>query len=303
MSLSQSRRVKSSPPPFPEQLIEPLFLKGLRHRQTGIDMRPGDPMWFSRVYDVCGFLYLLPLAFGAVRPSEPLHVFTTDVTYDFEHGTGAIVRLYDPRCGRPEEHGWVDREAYLQGRFGIKPRSDVAGQQRSGFKKLLLNERDAAGHKCTRVYWIAPEIGHLYWWVYRAYMDHVQPAKCRHPFLHCSRGGAAFGAPWTLDASGDRFRRGLAAIDQKQSSADGTCLSAFRHRVRRWMDVMGVPPGIQQIVLHHRSIHSQAAYGRGSGFEVSTVLSALSSGQSSREATRLHEIGRELADAVMGIPG
>lgn len=264
-------------------------------------------------------MFLLLLAFGALRSCEPLHLFVGDISYDFLRGTGALVSLWHPALGAvPWGDGrWPNRRAYLVQEFGLRPRNEIKGHQRAGWKNLLLEESVPPYGQRSRVYWVVPEAGMLFWHLHAAYVSHVRPQTDTHPYYFSSLWGDAYAAPWTLDAAGDTFNRAVHSIGLEPASARGLCMHALRHRVAHWMRLGGVAPAHRQVVLHHQSVESQEVYGRPEAGDVAEALLAATGpagppGGGSvgyadlfpvhERSSRLDEIGRELARTFLGRP-
>ena len=164
------------------------------------------------------------------------------------------------------------------------------------------------GHR-SRVYWVVPEAGMLFWRFHCAYVEYVRPKVDSHPYYYTSIWGEEWGQPWTLEAAGDRFRRAVRSIGLEPCAARGLSMHGFRHRARHFMDRADVARRVQQIVLHQRSARSQDAYGRPEAGEVRDALAAVTragecdfvAGSYARAFSevealgRLDEIGRELA--------
>lgn len=311
---------KVAPPGFPEEHLRAFFVDGLR-RRSAVRGRPTlglSDAQLSEDYNVMGFLYFLTLAFGALRASEPHHVFLSDIEYDFSYGSGAIISLWHPSSGpAPGATGaWKDREAYLAGEYGLRPHQTLSGHKQSGWKNLLLEETVPGVGQRSRVFWVVPEIGRLFWRFHTAYVRLTRPRRTAHPYYYCSLWGPAFGDPWTLDASQDLFDRTVRAIGLQPSSARGICRHAFRHRIMHWLIMRGVPPEVRRVIMHHQSMESQSAYGRLPDSDVNEVLRAAGGTTVGRPieafdpyrgsipipglSTRFDEIGRELAGLFLG---
>jgi hypothetical protein len=95
MAMTSWERTKVAPPGFPERHLRDFFVVGLRRRGADPNCKPSTMTRreLCDAYDVRGVLYFLTLAFGGLRSCEPFHVYLGDVSFDFWHGTGAIVWL------------------------------------------------------------------------------------------------------------------------------------------------------------------------------------------------------------------
>lgn len=252
------------------------FAEGLRRRSAKarrVARGPGERL--AADYNVKVILYFLLLAFGLLRGSEPLHLYVSDIKFDFEFGTGAFVSIWDPISGPAparQDGSARDRETYLLEEFRLRPRNQGLGNARVGFKNLLLNEVVAGVGQRTRVVWLVPEVGRLFWRLHAVYLAHARPIASSHPYYFSSSSNLSIGTPWTLDSAEDAFDRSLKKIGLKPDASKGLCMHGFRHRGKHWMDLAGVSATDQQAVLHHQSIRSQAEYGRVGPIEVAELL-------------------------------
>ncbi len=295
---------------FPLEHILAFFVKGLRRGPSKVRGRgEGPDERLAADYRIMQFLYFLILAFGCLRGSEPLHLYEGDVSFDFETGEGALVSLWHPVkgpepyvCGRRPR----TREVYLREEFGLVPRNHATGNQRVGWKNLLLDESIPGVGIRARVVWVVPEIGRLFWRMHRAYVGCVRPMGLAHPFYFSSSSNNTFGTPWTLDSADDAFERSLAQLGLVPDSSKGLCMHGWRHRAKNWMDLAGLTPQYKQVALHQQSINSQNDYGRVGPVEAAGILGdaisrragtgkAAIGGEPSAAACRFQAIGTELA--------
>ena len=256
---------------FPLDKIFPFFTEGLRHRRAGPDRHPSElsDEELCKHYDVQGIQYFLTMSFGALRSSEPLHIYPSDIEFDWQHGNGAIVRLYHPSKGPAPEGGqrWKNREAYLASEYGLVPRNLLSGHRQAGWKGMLFEDGQS-----TQVYWVDPEIGRLFWRLHQVYMRFVRPKTGLHPYYFSSLSPKAYGEPWTLDATQDLFGRALRKIGLEPCKAKGLTRHGLRHGVCHWMILNNVQPEARRLVLHQQSMESQKHYGNLEPSEVALLL-------------------------------
>lgn len=273
---ASSRGTRAAAFAFPENRMFEFFVEGLRRRGAKARrMARGADERLATDYNVKAILYFLLLAFGCLRGSEPLHLYVSDIKFDFEFGTGAFVSIWDPISGPAParlDGSARDRKTYLMEEFRLRPRNLGLGNARVGFKNLLLDDMVAGVGQRTRVFWLVPEVGKLFWRLNTAYLAHVRPIASSHPFFFSSSSNFSIGTPWTLDSAEDAFDRSVRKIGLEPDASKGLCMHGFRHRGKHWMDLAGVSAADQQAVLHHQSIKSQAEYGRVGPIEVAELL-------------------------------
>ena len=295
---------------FPEKHIRDLFIAGLRHPPRGRGNRARDGAGrLVEDYDVRSLLYFLLLAFGSLRRSEPLHLFGTDIAFNFKSGRGAVVWLWHPERGvappRPDGSR-RNRKDYLWEEFGTLPRTRWLGDARVGWKNLLLDEPVPGLGMRGRVQWMLPEIGMLFWRLNQVYVDLVRPKGADHPFHFVSLSNNSYGRPWTLDGAQSRFEASLEVLDLEPSAADGLCMHGWRHRAKRWMDQLCLSRSDKQQALHQNTLEAQEDYGRMGPVEVEAELASAARGarvpavadavqSACPEASEMDEIGRAIA--------
>ena len=259
------------PPAFPSEHLGPLLWEGFAQRGASETDPPWD-RWHLRdqLLAVLG-------AGGGVRASDALHLFTTDVTEDpARHGV-AEVRLYHPVDGAAPLHRKLGtrtterptRTEYLNARFGLKPRTQLTGAERVGWKNLLLEV--GAPHYYTTVHWLTSDWGQLFWQLYKLYVRNVLPRGLNHPYLfvnlttHCKSdiGKPIFGEPYRLASYvgiDGAFARAVQVIGLEPRKGTGTTSHGLRHAYAQILNSAGIDVKIIQICLHHKSPDSQAVY-------------------------------------------
>lgn len=284
---------KSTPVAFPESLIGNFFSTGLN---CPLIASPGD----SITETACAIrdsLYFLILAFGALRASEPLHLFVGDIEEDDTYGQGTTIWLRHPVTGmaprgiistqagrtetaRPRHY---TRLAYLREKYGLTPRNLLGRQnQAAGWKGVLLDENLPGEGERSRVYWQSSEHGKLFWKLHSIYIEHIRPQVAAHPYYFVSLSSTTWGSPWTEDATKSAFRNALARMGLRPDASLGLCRHAFRHRLAQRLVDGRVSPQIIQVVLHHCSLTSQLAYTRPTPAKVHRTLERADAKLSSR---------------------
>ena len=271
---SGSMRRKQPPIPFPEKHVEEFFRRGL--------LRRGRSDKNIRNYLIRDYLYFLLLMWGAIRGSEALHIFLSDVQRDQTHGQGASVFLYHPSEGAPPgpyASKFSDRKEYLREVYGRVPRNEMNNLgEFAGWKSMLMTETVPRVGDRTRVFWQSPAAGHLFWQLHGIYINEIRPNCAKHPyyFVNLDRSGGSFGAPWSDAGARNAFESALARIGLVPDSAQGLCRHAMRHRVGYMLKRAGVPSEIIQEVLHQQCIGSQMIYTRPRPRDVFQALSKAS---------------------------
>ena len=258
---------------FPEEHIADFFITGLRREYPLGRARAHDAAGrLVQDYDVRSLLYFLLLAFGCLRRSEPLHLFGSDIGFDFGSGRGAVVWLWHPESGPAPDGSGRTREDYLREEFGIQPRTLDLGSAEVGWKNLMLDEAVPGIGMRTRVQWLLPEIAMLFWRLNRVYVELVRPRALGHPFHFVSLANNSFGQPWTNEGARSGFETALEALGLQPSAGEGLCMHGWRHRAKRWMDQLGLSSADKQQALHQNTSYAQEDYGRAGPVEVAAEL-------------------------------
>jgi len=261
-------RHSGRPVPFPNRLEAPFFSSGIlgrRKRNTTNGVCP---------HTLRDLLYYLLLLFGGLRKSEPLHLFLDDVHPDIETGQGATVFLYHP------EHGGVPGERrtradLLRARYGLVPRCRLAHTDPlfAGWKSLAMEEDVPGLGPRSRVYWLNPLAGQLFWEAHRYYLAHVRSRFQHHPYYFVNLSGDGYGRPMTIDAVDESFGRALRRLGLSASAAAGLSPHAMRHSYAQALTEANLRPQIIQICMHHRCLSSQNVYTRPWPHQISSALS------------------------------
>ena len=265
----QSVRVRAKH--FPFEALEDLIVEGCRLKR-----RRSEFSGIASEYNLNLLLSILLCAGAGLRSSELFHLFVRDVSEK-------SVRLFHPEHGtiRVNEK-FISREQYLREYFGRVPRTKASGAQWSGFKSMLMTEKESKPEGQFAVAHFLPEktfgIPFQDWFysVFRVYTLEVYPASDQHPYLlvNTSR-SESFGQPWTKTAMRDAFDAAVRKIGLEPDQSKGVHPHGLRHLYGQTLKSSGVSPLVIQNCMHHISLESQLAYTSPSSIEVNTELSAL----------------------------
>lgn len=234
---------------------------------------------------------------GGLRMSEPLHCFTTDVQMIdnvahlfFQHPAWGIVKGRDGRK--------ATRAQFLQ-EFGLKPRNQLSGRLKAGWKGMANDDR------ITQAYWLpipvlrrrVHDLLYRYLAVTRPSIMSRRPAHVfNHPFLFVSaraHDGGDVGDPYTVgafrhawDAAIKRLSRRMGDAEIRPLKSLGTTPHGSRHFAGHFLKLLRVPPEIITRVMNHRDPTSQEIYGRLSAFEVNELLQSMAAGSDPETASR-----------------
>lgn len=261
----------ASPPAFPHEQFDALLWEGFARRGA----KESDPPWAR--WNLRDVMVAILGHHGGLRASDCFHLFVTDVLENPSQPGVAEVRLYHPEDGAaPVLRNGVTRRLeratrteYLRTQYGLKPRTQLTGTERVGWKNLLLEV--GAPQLYALVHWTSPEWGRLFWTVYRLYVEHVRPRGLDHPYLFvnladdrgCAGAEPAFGAPYRLasyDGTGGAFARAVRRIGLLPRKKLGTTSHGLRHAYAQILLLAGIPQKVIQVCLHHKSPESQAVY-------------------------------------------
>ena len=163
----------------------------------------------------------------------------------------------------------------------------------AGWKNLLLQV--GAPHYYARGFWIDPDLGRMFQEVHKLYVRYhraVVPDVC--PYYFVSLHGSSLGQPWTVKAFQKAWRTAVERVTgTRQAMSAGTNPHAGRHRYGQRAADMGIDPRVRQIMMHHRSLHSQFVYQVPSPEQVDRAIGDAQSRAllGAREATRREEDG------------
>lgn len=228
--------------------------------------------------DATAKLATMICAFGGLRRSELLHLWTNDVQWVdgkpvvfLHHPVSSVMRL--------DSGPSMTRSEILRHRFGMTPRNRAAGKLHAGWKGIKLNRDNWAP-----VYWLpVPGIEEALSDALKEYIHFIRPRLMRerraqggndHPFLLVSAGYgnqvddlSSRGSPYTSAAYRNAWRRAvrklsLACSDEgiRVSKRDGLTVHGLRHLYGATLREMGVSAEVIQECMHHVSRFSQEIY-------------------------------------------
>jgi hypothetical protein len=236
-------------------------------------------------------------AFGGPRLSEQLNLWVCDVRppearrtmfRDDSGNSTPLVVLANPHLSNwIGKHSWdkQDRTALLRDQYGLLPRPDCDNQARgpyglkvarAGWKGMLI-ENDT--FMASQVHWIDPAMGHEYLKLATQLIEFHRRHDIgkRHPWLMINtdeRKPEVLGRPMTMRTVDKAWERACQRIGLTPYQA-GRHKHGLRDFYKDYAEkVLGLSPVAIQIMMHHVSIESQAAYGKVDGRSVSDMLNA-----------------------------
>ena len=241
---------------FPSELIEPLLMYGFVN-EDGTE-------------DTTAKMFTLLLMFGALRVSEPCHLWFNDIAPQ-KDGT-CIVQVRHPSDAQTflDGEGKKTRKQYLAER-GLLPRNedDSNNSYHAGWKDLKLD-----GTKSALVWFILKEAEILFREMYFPYLRYREGLmKIRrekgltdHPFFFVKRNHGEQGEPYSINAYNKSLTRALNRLEKKldivipRGKYSGTGAHGMRHFSGYKLSEADVNPKVIQNVLHHKSAYSQRVY-------------------------------------------
>lgn len=264
---------------FPDEHFLDLLFRGF--------VRPGQAHnpFIDRRLNLRDILIALLLHGGGLRISEPLHLYVHDVGIDpaVKGPTGrdvALVRVYHPADGlAPDDWSGfgnggkpLNREAYLRGRYGLKPRNQYVGRSmRAGWKTKKLD--DATG-KYIQVQWFPAIFGEWFLDIWKLYLRQLREVPRAHPFAFVVLHGPDAGKPLSVDAYLASHQRAVRRIGLEPAKLNGTTAHGHRHAYGQRLVDADVDVLVRRNALHHASLESQLPYTEPTAAKVSAVLEA-----------------------------
>lgn len=208
-------------------------------------------------------LYLLLLFFGGLRPSEPLHLFVTDVIIQ-QDGQAKVI------LGHPQDglYVWFDghgarrrgnRATFLAERYGLGPRNRLyeGHPSHAGWKGMEMETKNQ-----TEVYWSRPDAARLFARLHVAYMKRTRAhLRDEHPYYFVNeKPGEDYGNPVTMSNITKIFNRAVQRIGLS-TSEDGVNPNGGRHFYGYYCaSVLRLSMETTQMHMHHGSITSTRVY-------------------------------------------
>ncbi|CAG9228554.1 Phage integrase [Paraburkholderia sabiae] len=270
--LSASVRNGTPSKRFPGDQIEALLFNGFivpgKQRAHQIELR----------LNLRDILITMLQHYGGLRMSEPFHLYVHDVLPDPIHPERAFVRIFHPSQGLAPPD-WIgpngrpvvcNREAYLRGRYGFRPRNQYAktDQLHAGWKGRTVDSPENFLH----VHWFPTWSGALFSKFWALYMFQRSRLGCQHPFAFVTRNGK----PYSIDSYSRAHRRAVERIGLVCSKALGTSPHGHRHDYGGRLSGCAVDPLVVKQTLHHASLESQLVYTAPEEEQISATLEAAS---------------------------
>lgn len=264
--VKRAPKVSAEPPAFPSERFDELIERGftvggrINYRDQAITL----------------------LLHGAgFRISEPMHLYIGDVTHDPLNYLRAQVRVHHPTLGEAppdllDERGHpirCKRDAYLQQKFGLAPRTDLMSKKEAGWKGVVLDER-----YYMRPYWFKPAYAEQFMYVWQKYMEQVAdiPLKMRrHPFAFMNVNREPKGGIYSLAKFETSHGRACERIGLVVAKHLGTTGHGHRHDFARRLKAAGFDTAFIKKCMHHSNESSQEVY---TGLTTQETLLALEAG-------------------------
>lgn len=207
-------------------------------------------------------LIAILMHFGGVRMSEPFHLYVHDVLQDPCHSERALVRIYHPSDGQaPDDWIGVDgkpvkcnREAYLRGKFGMRPRNQYysTSQMHAGWKGNALDSK----FNFINIHWFPSWGGELFFKLWKIYLVKRALLDCDHPFAFVTKTGK----PYSPNSFEKAYARAVKRIGLVAGKDCGTSPHGHRHAYGQRMKDSDIDPVIRMRAMHHTNIESQLVY-------------------------------------------
>jgi hypothetical protein len=259
---------------FPSWLVPDLITEGFI-------VRPGVEVLHERE-DLAAKMITLLMMFGAVRMSEPFHLWFNDVIPQVD-GSCKIILQHpsDAQTNLPYEKKII-RKAYLAER-GLQPR-DVDGLPKTlyaGWKDLAV---DQSLHAPVHFIHGSAEVlfreMFIYYLRYREHLieSYKERTNTTHPWLFVSKHGDTTGSPYSIDSYKKALERAYKRLERRKGYTiprgknAGTTPHGMRHFAGQSLSDAGVDSKVVQRLLHQRSIFSQQTYTEPSDQRISDEL-------------------------------
>lgn len=256
------------PPYFPHERFGDLLTVGFRRRGTHAS--------FWKQYCVRDMMIALLEHAGGVRPSEPFHIWVSDVLPNPNDPEEAVVRIYHP------EDGWIshpdpktgnivtsNRKAYLQ-LYGLRPLNQETVY--NGWKGNLVQKHG----NYMPIFWYPKHYGRLFLKMFKIYIAYVRPLSLPHPWLFVTEAGL----PMTAKSYRTLHDAAVRRIGLVPSKPAGTTPHGHRHAFGQLMqenvETGHIDKTVFKSVMHHRSLLSQEAYNATEWLRINDKLKALS---------------------------
>lgn len=204
---------------------------------------------------------------GGVRMSEAFHLYIDDVRADPFDNKKALVCIYHPENGLAPSD-WIglngkpihcNREAYLRGKYGLRPRNQYpkTDAMHAGWKDPRLD--DQTGNYML-VRWFPAFWGEIFKNFWSVYLRQLLMVRRNHPFAFVSFRGDQAGSPYSIDSYKRAHSRAVKRIGLMPAKMEGTTPHGHRHAYGLMTYQGKIDAHTRMIMLHHKSIESQAVY-------------------------------------------
>lgn len=255
---------------FPDDKIFDLIFTGFARTRIKRGTRLDEQINLRNV------LITMLMHFGGLRSSEPFHLFVHDVLPNPLHPDVAMVRVYHPSDGLAPDD-WFDargkhikcnREAYLRGKYGMRPRTLYfpSDQLHAGWKGNALDSDANFMH----VHWFPTWSGNLFLKLWNIYLIERALHDSNHPFAFVTESGS----PYSLDSFKEAHSVAVRRIGLTPAKSLGSTPHGHRHAYGRRLADSSIDPIIRKKVLHHRSMESQEIYTEPEFERVTELLNA-----------------------------
>lgn len=246
---------------FPEEKIDDLLINGFVNTKN-------KTLFGERNYDYkCQAITIL-MHYGGLRKSEVFQLYLSDVLVD-ENRNEAIVRVFHPSYGASPDPEFNNRRAYLQGCYGLVPRTDypVTNRQHCGWKNPLLTDKRGF----FQVIFAPPEKARdflLAWGNYLKYQRVDSPDDFFHPYAFTN----SKGHPETIKNFQRLHHAAVERIGLPVSKYLGTSEHGHRHAYGYRLEKYGLSQIEIQKAMHHKSPDSCLVYIKPTNEEVRTRM-------------------------------
>ena len=243
-----SNSKSSDPKAFPENRIDELLERGfVRYGKEGAHS-------LSERCNLQNICITLLMHYGALRISEPMHLFLEDI--EPTNDGSCRVRVFHPEQGLAPD-GKSTRQEYLKRNFGLKPRTELrpSASQYSGWKEPMLTD---SKNKCFEVVWfpeLAGKVFRMYWNLYLAKQRKVNPER-KHPYAFT--GG--HGNPVAIRSYQASHARAVNLIGLVVDKLLGTTPHGHRHACGRRARDAELDLVVIKTIMHHNSEKSSEPY-------------------------------------------
>lgn len=206
-------------------------------------------------------LILLLMHGTGCRESEALHLWVQDVKTSLKHDDSVTVRIYDPEDGLAPD-GWKGprgestRSAYLNFKYGLKPRNRVIGSEKVGWKVVRVDSKD----NYIQLHWFPSYYGVMFRKLWTLYLNIISSIDRHHPYAFISFHHDFIGKPYTLNSFNFNYKASLKRIGLYGNKSLGLSSHGHRHAYARRLTEASIKPAVIMKVLHHASQYSQAKY-------------------------------------------